>query len=130
MTSIPEKDPKFQGMAKKADDVKENNSPEQKFKDPTIHSVHKLKAPLGMYTMLSADHMDEKSSDRVMDIYNYLKKDKSDFTEGDALMGLRDIQYKLGSPRFGETRLIQVHRYVKLSNQIEELEKKRMALTQ
>lgn len=61
-------------------------------------------------------------------IAEFLKGDKTDFTDIDMLQALRHLESRLGAPTLGERRLDAVYRYVKLQSQIDELSHARDAI--
>lgn len=88
--------------------------------------THSDTLPIANY--LGADTSDDNTNSQVKKIAQYLRGDKKEFTDADALFALRSLEDKLGMPAMGETRLTRVYRYVSIQGQIDGLEKEKQRL--
>lgn len=77
--------------------------------------------------ILKIDSPSGKELDKLGVIDQYLKANAKE-GQLDRLVTLRGIENRLGVPRIGETRLDKVYSYIKMTNQISELEKARSVL--
>lgn len=72
------------------------------------------------------DNVSDRSASRFKDIVAYFG-DKPEGA-GEMMYMLRQLENRLGQPRVGESRLDVVHRYVKITNGINDSEKERDSL--
>ena len=59
---------------------------------------------------------------KMADIYDYARELTDDDSEMAILGVLKDIKYRLGSPRPGVTEIQHIHKYIKLRNSIKKME--------
>lgn len=70
----------------------------------------------------------EPNDDRLSKIAEFVRADRTEFSDIDLLQAVRGIETRLGTPRIGEKRIDLLYNYIKLQGQIEGLEKERDSL--
>jgi hypothetical protein len=79
---------------------------------------------LPLEKMLGLDDAKPQERQQVKEVWDHFKSD----TTADKLYQIRSLENKLGVPRLGESRLGKIYNYVKMTQQIKELEDQRNAL--
>lgn len=84
--------------------------------------------PVDMYRYFGIDlgSGDEKELNKVREIYDWARKDSESL--GDAMTKISRLERQLGSPQLNETRHTKVWLWVKLTRQIEDLDKRRESM--
>ena len=85
-----------------------SNSSESMLVDPILKGFFRI----------NENELSQKDRSRLDEINDFLGDD-SDF---DKLGVLKDIRYKLGSPRLGTSEIDHIHRYVRIKNSIKQKE--------
>lgn len=65
-----------------------------------------------------------KETEMLLAIQDYFKGD----SDVDTIVGLRNLENRLGSPKLGETRMSRIFQYIKAQNSVNEAEKLRDSL--
>lgn len=86
--------------------------------------------PIDIYRQFDLDlaNVNDKVRGQLKDIFNYAYEANEQKSVGNAMTTLRNLEVKLGSPRGGESRIGRIYNWVKLSNQIQDLDLRRNAL--
>jgi len=84
--------------------------------------------PVDMYRYFGIDlgSGDEKELNKVKEIYEWAKKDSESL--GDAMTKISRLERQLGSPHINETRHTKMWLWVKLTRQMEDLDKRRESM--
>jgi hypothetical protein len=73
----------------------------------------------------SGERQDQDVQGIVCDIYEWLRQEKPKATAGDVMVTLKKLEGRLGAPNPGVRRYQHVYNWIKLSAQINDLEKQR-----
>lgn len=78
------------------------------------------------YFNIDIRNTDSRDNNQLVEIYKLLKNDGE--TDGDMLLKIGEIERKLGSPAFNETRYGRIWSYLRINNRISEMEKQKKAM--
>lgn len=95
---------------------------------PAISSFMFNGAPIEIYDYFDVNYTkaDDTTKKQLRDIFDSLKSESGDMAG--VFKRLTDVSIKLGSPNFNETRYSKVWSYLKISNQINELQDRQKLL--
>lgn len=71
-------------------------------------------------------NMEPRDRDQLIDIYKILGKETPEI--GDVMMRMSEVERKLGSPSFNETRYGKIWSYLKVSERVSDLQKQQKAM--
>lgn len=78
------------------------------------------------YFNIDIRNLDSRDSNQLSEVYKLLKSDSE--TEGDVLLKIGEIERKLGSPTYNETRYGRIWSYLRINSRINEMEKQKKAM--
>jgi len=118
------------GLAKTAEDVKPKTvSQPEPVNVESAFIYDGIPIDIARYFNEDVFNLPNKEKDKVVDIYNWAKERVgSEGTLGDVMMRISTLERQLGSPALGEKRYDKMWNWVKLSFNIEDLDKRRKAL--
>lgn len=90
---------------------------------PSINGV-----PISLIDYFNIDirNIESRDNNQLAEVYKLLKSDSE--TDGDVLLKIGEIERKLGSPAYNETRYGRIWSYLKINSRINEMEKQKKAM--
>lgn len=90
---------------------------------PSINGV-----PISLIDYFNVDirKMESRDNDQLAEIYKLLKNDSE--TDSDVILKIGEIERKLGSPTYNETRYGKIWSYVRINSRIADMEKQKRAM--
>ena len=105
-------------------EVTEDKTPEAKVVEQTVGVVEEIAHP-ALKDYFNMDKSSDATTRKLSDVAEYFKDAEG---TGEMLYQLRQLENRLGEPRVGENRLDKVHRYIKITANITDLEAERDSL--
>jgi hypothetical protein len=92
-------------------------------------SYHHMGVPVDFYRFfdVAMEKVDEDGVNKLKDIYEWAGNKVEEKTMGNIMDKIGEVSRKLGSPHIGERRYEKVWEWIKISKNIEDLEKRREA---
>lgn len=90
---------------------------------PSINGV-----PISLIDYFNIDirNIESRDNNQLAEVYKLLKSDSE--TDGDVLLKIGEIERKLGSPAYNETRYGRIWSYLRINSRINEMEKQKKAM--
>lgn len=90
---------------------------------PSINGV-----PISLIDYFNIDirTLESRDNNQLSEVYKLLKNDSE--TDGDVLLKIGEIERKLGSPTYNETRYGRIWSYLRINSRINEMEKQKKAM--
>jgi hypothetical protein len=117
------------GLAKEVPAPEVQQTPTPKFDQSGTMTWEDVPIDIFRHFNLDLGTVEPKSIDKLRTIYAWAR-DCEDPTVGNVLQRIASLENKLGSPRMGNDRYDKMWRWIKLQNQINDLQKRQSSMRQ